>query len=107
MADSDGIRPGIHAEHDAINKLQPIKNKKKLESINLLVIRVSKTNKIQSSKPCGNCIEKMKTLPIKKGYKIQYIYYSDSEGSIIKTSLESLDSEEKHHSRYYRYKNLL
>ena len=102
MADSDGIRPGIHAEHDAINKLQPLKYKKKLELINLLVIRVSKTNKIQSSKPCGNCIEKMQTLPIKNGYKIQYIYYSDSEGNIIKTSLESLDSEEKHYSRYYK-----
>jgi len=102
MADSDGIRPGIHAEHDAINKLQPLKNKKKLEPINLLVIRVSKTNKIQSSKPCGNCIEKMKTLPIKKGYKIHDIYYSDSEGTIIKTSLESLDAEEKHYSRYYK-----
>jgi cytidine deaminase len=106
MADSDGIRPGIHAEHDAINKLQPLKYKKKLESINLLVIRVSKTNKIQSSKPCGNCIEKMKTLPTKKGYKIQDIYYSDSEGSIIKKSLESLDAEEKHYSRFYRHKNI-
>ena len=44
----------------------------------------------------------MNIIPEKKGYKIQNIYYSDSEGNIIKTSLESLDSEEKHYSRYYK-----
>ena len=102
MGDSYGIKPGIHAEQDAINKLQSSNNKKKLEPINLLVIRLSTKNSLQSSKPCANCIENMKILPVKKGYKIQNVYYSDNTGNIIKTTLTSLDNEEKHYSRFYR-----
>ena len=102
IADSDLILPGIHAELDAINKLQPLKYKKILEPISILVIRMSTKNKLQSSKPCANCIESMKNYPIKKGYKIQNVYYSDSEGNIIKTSLTKLDDEEKHYSAFYR-----
>ncbi len=105
MGDTDGLNPGIHAEHDAIIKLCPLKKKKRLELINILVIRLSSKNKLQSSKPCGNCLEIMKTLPIKKGYKIQTVYYSDNEGNIIKQSLTNLDNEDnedKHYSRYYR-----
>ena len=103
MGDSDGIEPGIHAEHNALTKLKPLKIKKKLEPINLLVIRLSKTNKIQSSKPCNNCIKIMETIPERKGYKIQNIYYSDDKGNIIKTSLNILKNEEHHYSRYYRH----
>lgn len=105
---SDYITPGIHAEQDAINKLKPLKYKKNLESINILVIRLSSKNKLQSSKPCANCIESMKNNPTKKGYKIQNVYYSDSEGNIIKTNLVSLDNEEKHISGFYKlkFKNL-
>jgi hypothetical protein len=102
MGDSDGKMPGIHAECDALSKLMPLRNKKRLEPINLLVIRVSTKNKIQSSKPCNNCIEKMKTIPVNKGYKIENIYYSDENGNIIKTKLDTLDYEEKHYSKYYR-----
>ena len=105
MGDIYGITPGIHAEHDAIRKLIPLKRKRKLENINLLVIRLSSTNKLQLSKPCGNCINTMKTLPIKLGYKIQNIYYSDNQGNIVKTSLYNLDNEEKHYSMFYRQKN--
>ena len=59
MGDIYGNTPGIHAECDAISKLIPLKPKKKLENINILVIRLSTKNKIQSSKPCSNCIETM------------------------------------------------
>lgn len=104
MGDSDGLAPGIHAEYDAIKKLIPLRKQKHLESINLLVIRLSKKNKLQSSKPCAICIDMMKTLPEKKGYKIQNIYYSDSNGDIIKTTLSNLDNEEKHVSTSYKYK---
>ena len=107
IADSDCIVPGIHAELDAINKLQPLKYKKILEPISILVIRLSSKNKLQSSKPCANCIDSMKNYPIKKGYKIQNVYYSDSEGNIIKTSLTNLDNEEKHYSAFYRKRGKL
>ena len=47
MGDTYGKMPGIHAECDALSKLMPLKNKKRLESINILVVRLSSKNKIQ------------------------------------------------------------
>lgn len=94
--------PGIHAEQDAINKLKPLKRKKHLQNINILVIRFSKINKLQNSKPCANCIEIMKCLPEKKGYRIKNIYYSNEKGEIIKSSLLNLEKEELHYSRFFR-----
>ena len=44
----------------------------------------------------------MSEIPEKKGYKIQNIYYSDSDGNIVKTKLFNLINEEQHYSRYYR-----
>ena len=70
MGDSDGVDPGVHAEHNALMKLKPSQNKKRLEPVNLLVVRFSKTNKLQSSKPCNNCIKIMESIPERKGYKI-------------------------------------
>ena len=105
MGDSVGLMPGIHAEYDAIAKLIRLRKRKKLKNVNLLVIRLSGKNKLQSSKPCSNCIDAMKILPEKKGYKIQNIYYSDSEGNIVRTTLSNLDNEEKHFSKYYKHKN--
>ena len=103
MGDSEGVNPGIHAEHDAIRKLLPLKRKKRLENINILVIRVSGKNKLQSSKPCVNCIIMMKTLPIKLGYKIQNVYYSNENSDIIKSSLKNLEMDEPHYSKYYKH----
>jgi hypothetical protein len=102
MGDSNGLQPGIHAEYDAIRKLLPLRRKKKLVSINILVIRVSGKNKLQSSKPCVKCINTMKILPPKLGYKIEDIYYSNDNGEIIKSSIKNLESEEPHYSRFYR-----
>ena len=108
MGDVYGNTPGVHAECDALSKLIPLKPRKKLENINILVIRLSTKNKIQSSKPCSNCIETMINLPPKKGYKVQNIYYSDMFGEIVKTSLNTLEKEERHYSRFYRnQKNLI
>lgn len=101
MNDNDS---GIHAEHDAINKLKPLKRNKRLESINILVIRFSKNNKLQNSKPCANCIKIMKTLPQKKGYIIKNIYYSNNNGEIVKSNLNNLEKEELHYTRFYRRK---
>lgn len=104
MGDINGNEAGIHAEHDAINKLKPLEKKKKFEPINLLVIRFSKNNKLQNSKPCANCIQTMKILPQKKGYRIKNIYYSNDNGEIIKSNLKILEKEELHYSRFYRQK---
>ena len=106
MGDINGNEPGIHAEHDAINRLKPLQYKKHLQQINMLVIRLSKNNKLQNSKPCANCINNMKILPEKKGYKIKNIYYSDDNGEIIKTSLKNLENEELHYSRFFRRRKI-
>ena len=102
MGDPDGLKPGIHAEHDAIRKLCPLKKKKKLENIDILVIRLSKKNKLHLSKPCNNCIYTMKTLPNKLGYNIKNIFYSDENGNIIKTNLRELSNEEKYYTKFYK-----
>jgi cytidine deaminase len=103
MGDVSGSIPGIHAEHDAINKLKPLKrNKRRLEPIHLLVVRFSKNNKLQNSKPCTNCIQVIKQLPEKKGYKIKNIYYSNDNGDIIKSNITKLENDEQHFSKYYK-----
>lgn len=102
--------PGVHAEHAAISKLMPLKNKKRLKKIDILVIRLSPKNKLQSSKPCSHCIKIMMFLPNKKGYSVRDIYYSDTNGNIIKTTLKKLyneDTKNKYFSQYYRNKNRL
>ena len=104
-ADVDGSMPSIHAEHDAILRLPCLKNKnkKKLVKINLLVIRFLKTYTLANSKPCYKCIQNMIEIPKKRGYKIEDIYYSENNGTIIKTNINKLLNEPVHHvSSYYR-----
>jgi len=97
-----GIQPGVHAEHDAINKLKPLRRNKHLQNVNILVIRLSKKNRLQNSKPCAKCIETIKFLPKKKGYCIKNIYYSNDNEEIIKSSVKNLEMEELHHSMFFR-----
>lgn len=100
MGDVDGNDAGVHSEHDAINKLKPLYRKRHLESVNILVVRLSKSNNLLNSKPCANCIQTMLTLPQKKGYCIKYVYYSNDNGSIVKTSLKKLSNQDLHYSSF-------
>jgi cytidine deaminase len=102
MGDVSGNQPGIHAEHDAINGLKPLRRKKHLQNVNILVVRLSKNNRLQNSKPCANCIETMNILPEKKGYRIKNVYYSNENGEIVKSNLKILENEELHYSRFFR-----
>jgi hypothetical protein len=67
---------------DAIDKLKMREKNKKLYEVNIMVIRVNNSGNLCSSQPCEKCIEYMKTVAIKKGYKIKKIYYSTSSGDI-------------------------
>jgi hypothetical protein len=96
IGDSKGIHPGLHSEIDALIKLKSIKNIKKYKSINLLVIRFSKKNKLQSSKPCINCICSLKHLSNKFGLNIKHVYYSDDD-NIVKTNLDLLINDDNKH----------
>ena len=99
------ITTGIHAEHDAIRKLMPLKRNKKLVPIHLLVIRISGKNKLQSSKPCVSCIKVIHNLPKQLGYSIKHIYYSDNNGEIIKSNLSKLGKDEMPHLTTKQYKH--
>jgi len=91
----------VHAEHDCINKLPPLKNK--VKKVSMLVIRVTKANKLAMSKPCMHCIDKMMNQTIQKGYKIDTVYYSTRDAKIEKCSLNKLNNEPiKHISRFYK-----
>ena len=71
-----------HAEVDAINKLVPLRNNSKLCKVSLMVIRVNRSGNLSNSMPCTNCSNYMKTVAVKKGYKIKNIYYSTVDGKI-------------------------
>lgn len=92
---------GVHAEFDALRKLPKLKPKRNMPRISLLVLRLSKTNKLQSSKPCYKCVYMLNKIPQKMGYALKAIYYSDGNGNIVRTSLRVLEKEEKHHTRLY------
>ncbi len=104
--DIEGNLPTIHAEHDALIKLPFLNNsKKRLECINILVVRFLKTSELANSKPCINCINVMSKIGPEKGYKIKNIYYSSNNGTIIKTSLNKLKNDNDFHvSCFYRNK---
>ena len=89
----------VHAECDAILKLKKLRRKKPI-CLNLLVIRISSTKKLQTSKCCKHCIQLLKKMPLKKGYIIKNIYYSNQKEEIIKTTLPQLEKDEAHCSRH-------
>jgi len=89
-----------HAEHNAIQKL-PNRYSKKLLPINIFVLKTTMTGIIGNSKPCAHCLAVMSSLPIKKGYRISNIFYTNSDGNIEKKKLEDLFKEDLHYSRLY------
>lgn len=91
-------RPGCcytrHAEIDAMNKLllsYKLKNKKsgrkRIITVNLLVIRVNKDGKLKNSKPCAHCITLLDGM---HNHRIKWVYYSNDTGSIIKIRFSDL-----------------
>ena len=68
------IKKTIHAEMDAL--LNVPKNIKKCKGVIVLVIRISKGH-LRNSRPCNNCLNKLKQLGVEK------VYYSDENGNIV------------------------
>jgi deoxycytidylate deaminase len=77
----------VHAEVNAVDKLKPRNRNKKLYEVNIMVIRVNNSGALCSSKPCENCLNYMRTVSVKKGYKIKKIYYSTSDRTIDQMQL--------------------
>jgi hypothetical protein len=96
----------IHAEENAIKKLPQLSRNKKLKRVDLLVIRANKSGSLGNSKPCVHCIICLyKQLPL-KGYILDTIYYSNSDGILKESNLASLTKEELHMTRYYKERNM-
>jgi hypothetical protein len=91
----------IHAEEDSINKLPNITKEGKIKKVSLLSIRINRLGKLTTAKPCFRCIHNIEK-SIDKGYKIENIYYSEADGSIVKSSLKKLTSEKMHIPSIYR-----
>jgi hypothetical protein len=72
----------IHAEHDAMKKLNKINKFKRFlnegDKIDMLVVRMSKSGITGYSRPCRNCLLRLE----KSKYQINRIYYTVDEESI-------------------------
>lgn len=96
----------IHAEEMALQNIKYNKNiqKNKMTKLNMLVIRIdgssnSNSYRIISSKPCENCINRIKSYN-KFGYIIDKIYYSTSENEIKCEKITKIIPT--HQSKYYK-----
>ena len=91
-----GCPISTHAEMDVLrkiykNSLVPTNSNKKGDKYDVLVIRITKTGKLGSSRPCYHCINSMMTTSL---VKIQYVYYSTNDGKIVREKLDTmLESE--------------
>jgi len=84
-----------HAEHMAIRGLPVISSSKK---VNIFIGKVGEKN----SRPCVNCIGKMKDMD-QKGYKINNVYYTSGENTVICKKFNALEAEPcQHVSSYFR-----
>jgi hypothetical protein len=83
----------VHAEVDALNKLKGNRSGKRI-GINMVVVRLTKNYVLQTSKPCDQCIKKMREIPERKGYRLMDVYYSDGANKIEKMRLRDLEKEE-------------
>ena len=87
-----------HAEMDALLGLKPNRSKRK-KVVDIVVIRVGPTGALKSSKPCQKCLKHMAKL---KGYRVRYIYYSESDGSITRKTFTELYHSSSHTSTRFR-----
>lgn len=93
----------IHAEQDALMGLKPNKYRNRKKAVNIMVVRISRMGKLQSSKPCMYCIEAMMNTGVHRGYKINKVFYSNSDETISYETLYNMHSNpNKHVSSYFR-----
>lgn len=93
----------VHAELSAIRNL-PVRSKnKKIKKVSLLVIKSSKTHCLSLSKPCIKCVNDLTIEPLRYGYRIDRIYYSDNNGYIICRKFADLvNDKDQHISKRFR-----
>jgi hypothetical protein len=93
----------IHAEIDAVMKLPTLPRNKKLKKIDILVIKVSKTGVLGSSKPCLDCLNKLNTYVVNRGYSLIKVHFSTQGGDIkSKKFIELLNEDNPHISKFFK-----
>lgn len=79
--DIDGKGTSLHAEMDAVQKLN-ISRTKKPKKVIIIVFRVNNAGtRLMMSKPCCHCIAGMKLALDKKNYKMHKGWYSADDGT--------------------------
>ena len=73
-----------HAEINALKMTPSIAYSKK--NVNLFVIRLTKTGSVTESRPCYHCLQRLQ----KYCSNIGYVYYSTSEGKIVRERLSNM-----------------
>ena len=97
-----------HAEIDAINNLPSITRKKRrLVKITLIVIRISRRlGHLGDSKCCMHCCECIYKIPALRGYTIDSVIYSNSDGGFEEHHpIELLVEDNYHISSYFSSRN--
>lgn len=71
------------------------------KKIKLIVIRIDKEGNLKNSKPCNNCLHIMKLFGVKA------VYYSDEEGNINKSKINSISNDHSsgRQNSYFRFLN--
>ena len=64
-----------------------------------MVIRINNNGELVNSRPCNHCIQNLKMFGVK------VVYYSNSQGEIVKESVSDIESEHVTggQRRYYKY----
>ena len=106
--DDTPFMSSIHAESNAMSKLPYLPRHKRPKKVDLLVIRVNKGGSMGNSKPCIHCILTLKRYLPLKGYHLDTIHYTTTNGCIISAKFSELMNEENPHmSKFYKGKNML
>jgi deoxycytidylate deaminase len=80
----------MHAELSAALKIKS-SIQKMPGGVDIIVIRINNKMELKNSRPCNNCIEKLKSIGIRR------VYYSNEIGEIVR---EDIDTMEKIHISY-------
>ena len=92
----------IHAEVDAINNLPPLRRKKNLTKVKLLVIRLTRgKTKLAESRCCVRCCESIYRIPPLRGYTIENVAFSTESGCVVDHHPISLLLDDDYHLSVY------
>jgi len=94
----------MHSEEGSLYKLRRLVRDRKFnprKSIDILVVKLTKTGKLSFSRPCRACIIRLE----KSGFNIRRVYYSNEFGGISFESFSDLIARKGRFSRGTRAKN--